>query len=280
MMAARWSGLLAAVVWTSATSFAQGLVPSSASLQGATLERPAVLMEGGAMSFSPLWAGEVLFATPPADLPALVRMEHHGPPVWDPSSGAWYAWGNGALVRLAGESALVVLEGPLGRDLDVRAADGVAVSREPDHTIVRWGLEDGSRRVLLRGPGYFRPRFSHDGSLVLVQESREGGGRMWLVSREGTVHDLGPGSDGTFTPDGLGVVFTMVVHDGHRIVDADLYYLDLPSGRRTRLTRTRGVAEVEPAVSPDGRFIAFVDAHTGRLCVAPMPGAAGGGSAP
>lgn len=261
---------------------AQGIPLSASALDGATLDRPTVVARGLAAALAPTWAGDVLFPAPPAGLPALARLERHGPPVWDLSSGAWFTWADGAVVRLDGARAVVVVDGVQGRDLDVRAARGVAVSREPDHTIVLWRLGTGveSPRVLLRGPMYFHPRLSPDASVVLVQESRADGGWLVLVTLDGGVRDLGPGSDGAFTPDGLGVVFTVASGDGRRVVDADLHHLDLASGRRTRLTRTPHAAEVEPAVSPDGRFIAFVDARTGSLCVARMPALPAAGGTP
>lgn len=257
-------------------------IPLSALHPGeATLAKPLVVVEGVVASLGPAWAGDHLFTDPASDLD-LVRFESHGHPVWDPSSSAWYVWTNGAVVRLEGDRAVVVLDGVQGRDLDVRVARGVVVSREPDASIVLWRLDRGpnSRRVLLQGPMYFHPRFSPDGTNVLVQESRADGGRLVLVSMDGQVRDLGPGSDGAFTPDGRNVVFTVVSGDGHRVAGADLVHLDLASGRRTRLTWTSHVAEVEPAVSPDGRFLAFVDALAGTVCVARMPALPGGGGGP
>lgn len=261
---------------------AHGIPLSDSALDGATLDRPTVVVRHSTAALDPTWAGDVLFPALPAGLPALARLDRHGPPVWDPSSGAWFAWAEGTLVRLDGDRAMVVVDGVQGRDLDVRAARGVAVSREPDHAIVLWRLGAGveSRRVLLRGSVYFHPRLSPDASVVLVQEGRADGGRLVLVSMDGQVRDLGPGSDGAFTPDGRGVIFAVVSGDGHRVVGADLVHLDLVSGRRTRLTWTADAAEVEPAVSPDGRFIAFVDARTGSLCVARMPALPAAGGAP
>ncbi len=253
---------------------------STMDLGEATLASPRVVVEGGAGSFDPAWAGDRLLTDPVSDL-ALGRFERHGRPVWDPSSGAWYVWANGAIVRLDGSRAVVVVDGVQGRDLDVRAARGVAVSREPDHAIVVWSLDGRSEpRRLACGANYFHPRLSPDGTSVLVQEARSGGGRLLLVSMDGRARDLGPGSDGAFTPDGRGVVFTVVSGDGHRVAGADLVHLDLASGRRTRLTWTSHAAEVEPAISPDGRFLAFVDALAGTVCVARMPALPGGGGGP
>lgn len=253
-------------------------IPVSALEPGkATLENPMVLAEGDAASGPVVWAGDRLFTDPALDL-GLARFERHGPPVWDPSSAAWYVWANGAVVRLDGERAVVVLDGVQGSDLDVRGGAGIAVSREPDHAIVLWHL-DGHEgpHTLLRGSNYFHPRLSPDGMFVLVHISGANGGRLLVVSPDGTTRDLGPGSDGTFTPDGRGVVFTMVAGDGRRVTAADLYHVDLGSGRRTRLTATADRAEVEPAVSPDGRFVAFSDALTGRRFVARMPEVQSGG---
>lgn len=254
---------------------AREFFPSALVSVGATTEFPFVVSEGVESchnpSRNPIWAEDRLLTDPASDL-ALARFERYGEPVWDPTSGAFYVWANGALVRLDGTRAVVVMDGILGRDLDIRARLGLVVSREPDHSIVLWDLGGTpERRRLLRGSDYFRPRFSPNGQAILVQRSGVKGGGLLLVSLDGNVRDLGSGSDGVFTPDGQGVVFAMVSSDGLRITGADLYHLDLPSGVRTRLTATVSRAEIAPAISPDGRFIAFVDAFSGHVLVTRMP---------
>lgn len=246
----------------------KGAPPAWASL--AHPMRLDVRAEGSPLK--PLWTKDGLFATPPAGLRGLAKAAHSGIPAWDPSSQAWYAMAEGALVRVEDGGALtVVVDGVQGVDVDFRASKGLAVSREPDDTIVLWKV-GGGRKVLLSGPQYFRPRFSPDGSRVLVAESRAGGGHTWLVDLEGAATDLGQGYFATWHPDGKSLVFVRVATDGHVIESSTVHQLDLATRRERLLASTRAPALLEPAVSPDGRFVAFSAAREDAVLVAPLSG--------
>ncbi len=234
-----------------------------------SLASPAKL---GARLTAPQWTAEGLWPSGPSSLPALASAEHKGAPVHDPSSGAWFASVNGAIVRVDGTRLVVTADNVQGTDIDVRASQSVAVSREPNDTIVlhRFGSRT-ERRVLMTGQQYFNPRLSPDGTRMIVSESRTGGGHLWLVPLDGTPTDLGVGQHATWHPDGRRVVFARVGHDGYRITSSELFTIDLSTRVETRLTQSAGVAEVTPVVSPDGRWIAFADARSGDGWYAAMP---------
>jgi hypothetical protein len=226
----------------------------------------------------PQWHAQGLWPAPPARLYGLAKAERCGPPTYDPSSAAWYASANGSLVRVEPDGRLVrVLDDVQGGDVDVRAAAGLAVSREPGDAIVLRGLGEGARtaRVLLRGPSFFHPRFSPDGSAVLVAESRADGGHVWVAPVDGEARDLGPGYGATWLAGGRHVLLSVVEHDGRAVVGSDLWVAHVAGGGRWRLAETP-LAEVEPAVSPDGRMVAFLDARSGELYVAALPPSVGG----
>ncbi|HEY3452882.1 MAG TPA: hypothetical protein VGK67_41455 [Myxococcales bacterium] len=225
----------------------------------------------------PVWTKEGLLAGPPMGLRGLAKTAHSGIPTWDPASQAWYASAEGSLVRVETDGSLtVVVDGVQGVDVDFRASKGVAVSREPDDTIVLWRV-GGAKRVLLSGPQFFRPRFSPDGAKILVAESRAEGGHSWLVDLDGKATDLGQSYFATWHPDGKSVVFVRVVHDGYVIQASAVYSLDLAARREKLLARTQAPALVEPAVSPDGRFVAFRAAQEDAVLVAPLAAQAGEG---
>ena len=209
-----------------------------------------------------------------------------GAAVWDPSSQSFFAMFAGLLIRVdrsaRGESWSPLLPGVAGHDLDVRALAGVAVSREPDDTIVLHRFAGGipSRRILLRGPGYFEPQLSPDGTKVLVSQSRAGGGHMIVVdlneaAGRPAVHDLGQGYGPTWHPAGDRVVFAVIQQREGRISSSELWMQWLRSGRRLALSSTVSTAEIEPAISPDGHFVSYVNAQTGRLLLAALPSIAG-----
>ncbi len=270
----------------------------------ATLQKPLRLRRSCDGSIrTPVWTHQGLWTRAPRRPHGLATVERAGHPTYDPDARAWIAAANGSLVRVQPDGRLIVLtHGLQGIDVDARASRGVAVSREPDHTIVltrfapggrpcarrngpeaRRALERSdqcraSRRVLLRGSRFFGPRLSRDGTRVLVSESRAAGGHTWVVpsnAAAGAPRDLGQSYDAAWHPDGRSVIVSRVRHDGSRITAADLWTLDA-RGRAParRLTRTPTLAEIEPAISPAGTWIAFVDAGSGDLYLARLPGTA------
>lgn len=227
------------------------------------------------------------FALPRAEGPVPAR----GPAAWDPSSSAFFASLAGLLVRIdrpegaAAERLVALIDGVQGHDLDVRAAVGLAVSREPDDTIVLHRFAGGlpGRRVLLSGPSYFEPRLSPDGTQVLVSQSHPEGGRMVLVQLqpaqgEPAVRDLGQGYGPNWHPAGDRVIFARVQDRSQRIAAAELWMHQLSDGRQQAITATADIAEIEPAISPDGHFVAYTDALTQQLCVASLPPQSKGGA--
>jgi hypothetical protein len=222
---------------------------------------------------APVWTQAGLLYAPPSVPGALSSVEHAGAPVWDPSAGAWYASANGVLVRVEGEKRLIaVLEGVRGHDLDVRAARGVVVSREPGDTILlrRFGDAGKTRRALLVGEAFFGPRLSKSGHAVAVSESRAEGPRVRVIdTTTSRVIAVVDGSDPAWHPGGASVVVTRTRHDGERILGASLVEVELRSGAERVLSLPRDHAPTLPAVSPDGASVAYVDAHSGAVHVAP-----------
>lgn len=250
-----------------------------------SLARPLRLRLAKGVHADPLWSQAGLYANLPRAFAGLTGVEATGPAIYDPTSQSWYAGSRGAIVRVEHGGRLAVLaDGVQGRDIDVRGTAGVAVSREPDDTIalVRFAergkaLATPQRSVLLRGEQFFEPRLSPDGQAVLVAESRAQGGHFWLVDLAGKARDLGQGYGAVWHPDGKRIVFMRISHDGYRVTASELWTHDIASGREQLLGATPGTAEVEPSVSPDGRWLAYGDALTGELCIAAFPKSASGG---
>lgn len=221
----------------------------------------------------PSFAGEEIVLRRSRSLRGLAAVEHPGFAAWDPSSEAWYASANGALVRLEEGGGLTVLaDGVQGIDVDVRVAAGLAVSREPNDEIVLHELATSTRRVLLSGPEFFYPHFDATGQRILVHESRAAGGRVWLIDlRTAEARVLVQGYGAAWHPDGDRILFSRIEDDGERITGAELWEVDVVTGVERRLTETPGIAEVEAAVSPDGTWILFRDALSRTLRGARYP---------
>jgi dipeptidyl aminopeptidase/acylaminoacyl peptidase len=96
--------------------------------------------------------------------------------------------------------------------------------------------------------GYLKPGFSH---IFLV--SADGGAPRQLSF--GSVNDNGPLG---WTPDGRTIVFSSNRNAdwARNPVESEVYALDVAGGAVTALTSRRG-PDAEPAVSPDGRLIAY-----------------------
>jgi len=238
--------------------------------QEPTLSSPRLLGTCARGSPGPVWtaAGQLVRDTPRTP-GALSHTEKPGLPVFDPSSNAWYASANGTLVRIDESSLPVIADGIQGVDVDVRWSAGWAVSREPNHAIVLYPLDEQTRsaKVLMRGAAYFRPRFSPLGDRILVAESRAGGGHLWVVSLDGTARDVVEGSGGSWHPDGKRIVFTRLEHDEHTITASELFIAEVETGE-VRKVGAPSVPAVDPVISPDGKHIAFIDDRTRELYLA------------
>ena len=98
------------------------------------------------------------------------------------------------------------------------------------------------------GAGYLEPGFSH-----LFVLPAEGG-----TPRQLTQGDFNHGARPSWTPDGESLIVSANRRDDweHEPLDSGLYEIDAASGEMRQLTERFG-PESEPAVSPDGRWIAY-----------------------
>ena len=110
------------------------------------------------------------------------------------------------------------------------------------------------------------PVFSPDGSAIAFASDRDGDWSIYLMNPDGT--NVRPALDGdagtdelhpSFTPDGLGLVFSSNRADGNW----DIYTATIGSSQWTRLT-THPAVDRFPTVSADGRTIAFRSERDGN----------------
>ncbi|MGC4116564.1 MAG: hypothetical protein QM765_18700 [Myxococcales bacterium] len=248
----------------------------------ASFDEPLALGRADSPRAHPVWTAEGLWSARPAGLHGLSKLAEAAAandPVWDPSSKAWFAFAYGALVRVEPDGRLpVVLASLPGHDFDVRAAYGLVVCRDVAQNrivLLKTGSE-GPGKVLLEGADFYNPRLSPDGSQVLVSQLKSGGGHLWLVSTAtGKARDLGQGYEPAWSPDGKRALFLRTEDDGERLTSSTLFQLEPSTGAIRLLAAPRSHIVTRPAFSPDGAWVAFVEAESQQLMVARLPEAGG-----
>ena len=128
----------------------------------------------------------------------------------------------------------------------------------------------GKPWVVTKEPGqYYHPIISPDGQSVVVHE----GANMYVYRLKGNNGriNLGMGLASGWMPDGSGIVtFEDQSHDGHHVSQSELYWIDVVSTKKSQLTRSEGVFEMWPNISPDGKQIAFSDEKSGKIFIADL----------
>jgi Tol biopolymer transport system component len=167
--------------------------------------------------------------------------------------------------------------------VDIRQGTNMAIALSPDRETVVTNLLGGLWRLpasgggaiplLAAGQGYYQPRFSPDGSAVVLQRFQNEQWDLWL-------YDIAAGSERPLTATPHDERQPEFSADGTSIVYASneagayaLWTLNLGTGAVTRLTNERG-DNFYPAVSEQGD-IAYVNRTDGVWTLRQLP--AGGG---
>lgn len=109
------------------------------------------------------------------------------------------------------------------------------------------------------------PALSPDGTQVAFQIPGNG---MWIINADGSdLRSLGKGSHPAWLPDGKTLVYTVVTDNGSQFTGSTLYAMDLASGKAVILTQQSDMIPLTPAVSPDGKKVAFENAIDASIYV-------------
>jgi Tol biopolymer transport system component len=161
------------------------------------------------------------------------------------------------LPQEVGAGVIEYRRGSFHRKVSMSGADSAASGKpyaDQDNDDILIAIQGEVRKINRDAGRYFLPQISPDGSKVLYQEISRG---IYVtdLATGGTV-SLGLGDDPMWLPDGSRLVFELTADDGHSILASDLYLADL-QGHRARLSRSAHLIEMHPAVSADGRRLAF-----------------------
>lgn len=177
---------------------------------------------------------------------------------------------NRQIAQVVGKSFDALYDDWLGHLRDKYALQAQAVERA--------GLRAGTR-VTFSGEANLQARFSADGrEIIWFQSDGHSRPRMRSMPRDGDAH----AAREVFAADGLGLVRMLpdggAVYEQSQIVRReyafqDLYWWDKRTGTTTRLTWSERARD--PAVSPDGRWIAYSRNGNSSSEIVVMPFAAG-----
>lgn len=153
---------------------------------------------------------------------------------------------------------VLVHDGPYGRiyNHSRRGTLHVAMGRAPPEAITlrgAWGVRaDASGRRVAYCSGSLRSPVLHVYDLRTSKSMR-----------------LGVGAHPIWTPDGKKLIFARPAGYGHQdgltmVTAADLFVWDSETSDIDALTETPGIAEMEPALSPDGKTLVFADWRKGE----------------
>ena len=138
------------------------------------------------------------------------------------------------------------------------------------------------RQITFSPADDFAPAWSPDGRSIVYVSDQTGGWNLWIVDPEGrspralTVGNL-QYSNPVFTPDGAAIAVASDRGSSTRLW-TDLWLIDRDGTQERRLvSQTPAVKEFMPAISPNGRLLAYLDlpmarAPQYRLVLVELPG--------
>lgn len=121
------------------------------------------------------------------------------------------------------------------------------------------GLRQYSAKMALN------PALSPDGSKIAFQLPGKG---IFVCDTDGTnVESICDGSHPAWLPDNRNIVVSRVSDDGSRFTASDLYAVDTTTGNEVLLTGNTDIIALTPAVSPDGKKVAFENAKDASIYI-------------
>ena len=118
----------------------------------------------------------------------------------------------------------------------------------------------------LSGCLIFNPVLSPKGDKIVFQASKGKG--LHICNPDGSgLRQLGKGERATWTPDGKYIVVMITEDDGHVVTKGELISIDVLSGARNTLLSSDKYIAINPAISPDGKKLAFEEYAGGAVYV-------------
>lgn len=118
----------------------------------------------------------------------------------------------------------------------------------------------------LSGSLIFNPALSPKGDKIVFQASNGKG--LYICNTDGSdLRSLGKGERATWTPDGKYIVVMITADNGEVITKGELISIDVVSGARNTLLSSDKYIALSPAISPDGKKLAFEEYASGAIYI-------------
>ncbi|GHV57830.1 hypothetical protein FACS1894182_07750 [Bacteroidia bacterium] len=112
----------------------------------------------------------------------------------------------------------------------------------------------------------FNPVLSPKGDQIVFQVSNGKG--LYICNTDGSdLRSLGKGERATWTPDGKYIVVMLTEDDGEVVTKGELVSIHVTSGSRNTLLSSDKYIALSPAISPDGKKLAFEEYTSGAIYV-------------
>ncbi|NDW11203.1 PD40 domain-containing protein [Dysgonomonas sp. 520] len=121
------------------------------------------------------------------------------------------------------------------------------------------GLSEFKGRII------FNPVLSPAGDKIVFQVGGEG---LLICDADGSnMKRLGEGENASWTPDGKYVIASVVKDDGRVVTKGELFAIDVNTGARSAILASDAYVALRPAISPDGKKLAFEEYASGAIYV-------------
>jgi len=257
---------------------------------------PRRITAAGDFRVSPAWSpsgrwlavaglrGQGLYLVPTDGGPErAVDVDHRGPWRWrSVGTRDVLCFGNGATADALDAETWEVR--PPCAPVDYDAERGLRIHRVGGKTFYhnsRLGtvtvVQDGLARTIPLDAGAWGARVSPDGRYVAYCAGTLATAELLLLDvAAGRTRSLGPGAHPAWFPDGARLLYTVIsrverVGRAGVVAAADLHLFEVGASQSRRLEQAGDQAEVQPAVSPDGRHLAYADWRTGAIYLRPAP---------
>jgi Tol biopolymer transport system component len=180
----------------------------------------------------------------------------------------WNADGSISAVANDANAQQLAADGtPLGPPSPMDDASYVGAFTQDDKVYYRGAAGEPARLVSDGDDRFYGGVVSPDGRYIVYNGLYTG---LYIapINGSGAPVYLGDGHSPSWLPDGSGIVYNISIDDGHQLLASDLYLTSTDGTSISNLTQTSDQIELNPSVSPDGRWVAYeVD---GVIYMAPL----------